>query len=194
MCTHPTSNHHLSTADLTVIRQIHQHTAWLSTHLSQDLLTQTHHQNACISFTICTRSESSSKFLQHKKNDNFDCSWSSCPSPTSSTLLQHKPSYLSDAAKNPRHSRSSKLQSSFLLKSFYLFPKSSHSPRTPPTQLSEIYLFYLLPILYLVPQKLVFSLTDFWSFFSKGPLLLPEASPKRSVPIQSNPGSAVLPP
>ncbi len=35
--------------------------------------------------------------------------------------------------------------------------------------------------------------TDFWSFFSKGPLLLPEASPKRSVPIQSNPGSAVLP-
>jgi hypothetical protein len=60
------SNHHLSTADLTVIRQIHQHTAQLRTHLSQDLLTQTHHQNACISFTICTRSESSSRFLQHK--------------------------------------------------------------------------------------------------------------------------------
>ncbi len=58
------SNHHLPTVDLTIIRQIHQHTARLSTHLSQDLLTQTHHQNACISFTTCTRSESSSRFLQ----------------------------------------------------------------------------------------------------------------------------------
>ncbi len=159
MCTHPTSNHHLSTADLTVIRQIHQYTTRLSTHLSQDLLTQTHHQNACISFTICTRFESSSRFLQHK-NDNSDRSGSSCPSPTSYTFLQHEPSYLSNAAENLRHSRSSELQSSSLPKSFYLSPKSSRSPRTQPTQLSEIYLLYILPILYYLlyllpcPQKL----------------------------------------
>ncbi len=153
------SNHHLSTADLTVIQQIHQHTAQLSTYLSQDLLTQTHHQNACISFIICTCFESSNRFLQHK-NDNSNRSGSSCPSPTSSTLLQHEPSYLSDVVENPRHSRSYELQSSSLLKSFYLSPKSSRSLRTQPTQLSEIYLFYLSPILYCLfyllprPQKL----------------------------------------
>jgi hypothetical protein len=126
---HPTSNHHLSTADLTVIRQTHQGIARLGTHLSQDLLTQTHHQNVCISFTICTYSESSSSFLQHK-NDNSDRSGSSRLPPTSSTLLQHEPSYLSDTAENPRHSRSSELQSSSLLKSFYSSPKSSRSPPT----------------------------------------------------------------
>ncbi len=147
MCTHPTSNHHLSTADLTAIRQTHQHTARLSTHLSQDLLTQTHHQNACISFTIYTRSESSSRFLQ-QKNDNSDHSGSSCPFPTSSTLLQHKPSYLLDATENPRHSQSSELHSSSLLKSFYVFPKSSRSPKTQHAQLSGIYLLSLLPMLY----------------------------------------------
>jgi hypothetical protein len=49
MCTHPTSNHHLSTADLTAIRQTHQHTARLNTHLSQDLLTQTDHPK-CLHF------------------------------------------------------------------------------------------------------------------------------------------------
>jgi hypothetical protein len=147
MGTHPTSNHHLSTTDLTAIRQTHQDTARLSTHLSQDLFTQTHHQNACISFTICTRSKSSGSLLQHKNNKS-DRSGSSHPSPTSSTLLQHEPGYLSDAAENPRHSRSSELPSSSPLKSFYLFPKSSRSPPTQSTQLSVIYLLCLLPILY----------------------------------------------
>ncbi len=62
--------------------------------------------------------------------------------------------------KNPRHSRNSELQNSSLLKSFYLSPKLSRSPRTQHTQLSEIYLCYLFHILYYLfyllhcPQKL----------------------------------------
>jgi hypothetical protein len=88
------------------------------------------------------------KQVSSTRNDKSDRSGSSCSSPTSSTLLQHEPSYLSDAAENPRHSRSSELQSSSLLKSFYLSPKLSRSPKTQHTQLSEIYLFCSLHILY----------------------------------------------
>ncbi len=131
MGTHPTSNHHLSTVDLTAIRQTHRDTARLSTHLSQDPFTQTHHQNACISFTICTCSESSSSFLLTPKITTPIVLGVLVSSPTSSTLLQHEPSYLLDAAENPRHSRSSELHSSSPFKSFY----SSKSSRSPPLSL-----------------------------------------------------------
>ncbi len=124
------------------------------------------------------------------------------PSPTSSTLLQHNPSYLSDAAENPRHNWSSELPSSSLSSTSIPLPKiislSSNSAYLAVWDLSRLSVLY--PSLsfslcsFYLQKKNSPPLIDFWSFFSKGPLLLPEASPKHSVPIQSNLWSAVLPP
>jgi len=100
---------------------------------------------------------------------------------------------------NPRHSRSSDATEIFPSQ-VLLFPKLSlPSFQLPPSLMSDLppcYLFHLLhSVLFSTLPKIV-SLppTDSWSFILRGPLLLPDASPKRSVPIKSDPESAVSTP
>ncbi len=76
------------------------------------------------------------------KNHESDRSWSSCSSSTSSILLQLELSYLSDAAEDQKHSKSSQLQSSSLLSFLLSFSQNSFlPPKLPLSPLSDLYPF-----------------------------------------------------
>jgi len=104
-----------------------------------------------------------------------------------SILLQHEPSYLSDAAEIQDITEA--LSYRVLLSS----PKLSHSSKT--TALPAIWSTSLLSVLSSTLPKNCLSTSVQTSdpSSSKGPLLLPEASPKRSMLIQSDLESAVSP-
>jgi len=105
-----------------------------------------------------------------------------------SILLQHEPSYLSDAVKIQDIAEVLSYLA-LLFSSSSTSPKSSHSSKTTafsPVWSSSLLSVLSLPlrsILYIAPKKLSPSLQTSDPSSSQGPLLLPEASPKRSVPI-----------
>ncbi len=166
MGTHPTLNYRLSNADLTAIRQTHRDTVRLSTHFSQDLFTHTHHQNTCISFTICTCSKSSSSFLlTHRQRLRSFWEFSS--------LLLHPPHSCSmnlatyqTQRNNPRHSRNSHATEHFpslVLLFLKIISLSYHSAFPAVSHLYPLFVFYLQlyvlsPPLY--PKNLLLSLSQ----------------------------------
>jgi len=112
-----------------------------------------------------------------------------------SILLQHEPNYLSDAAE---------IQDIAEALSYRDLPFSSSSVSKIISLFQNyrllwclIYLLTICSISYIpfyplhCPKNCLSFRLDFWSFLLRGPLLLPEASPKRSVPIKSDPESVV---
>ncbi len=122
------------------------------------------------------------------QNNESNRSWSSCSSSTSPILLQLELGYLSDAAEIQDIAEALSYRALF-------FPSSSISPKLSPsskttalsavwsTSLLSVLSLTLCSILYIAPKIPSPSLQTSDSSSSKGPLLLPEASPKRSVPI-----------
>ncbi len=129
------------------------------THLSRSPLTQTHHKNSCISFTICTYSESSGSFLQHKttKSDRSGVLVSflhrlfSCSTNLATYQTQRKIQDIAEAQSYKSPSFSS---------------KSSPHLKTQSTHLSILFLLCPLPIS---------SLCVFY-FLSTKPIVLQQTS------------------
>ncbi len=134
---------------------------------------------------VYTYSDSTSMSPQNNESDR---SWSSCSSSTSSILLQLELGYLSDAAEIQDIAEA--LSSPQLFSSQVLLYLQNYLPlsKLQPPLLSDLPPYYLFYLLHSVlsstfPKILSPSPQTSDSSSSKGPLLLPEASPKRSVPI-----------
>ncbi len=121
------------------------------------------------------------------QNNESDRSWSSCSS-TSSILLQLELGYLSGTAEIQDIAEA--LSSPQLFSSQVLLYLQNYLPlsKLQPPLLSDLPPYYLFYLLHSVlsstfPKILSPSPQTSDSSSSKGPLLLPEASPKCSVPI-----------
>ncbi len=100
---------------------------------------------------------------------------------------------------NPRHSRSSDATEIFPSQVLLFSKLSLSSPKLPPSLMHDPPPYFFCSISYtpfysLHCPKLSLPPTDSWSFILRGLLLLPDAFPKLSVPIKSDPESAVSTP
>ncbi len=98
-----------------------------------------------------------------------------------SILLQHEPSYLSDAAEIQDIAEALSYRV-LLFSSSSISPILSLSSQLHTSWLSDLLPYYLFHLLH-CPKIVSPSIQTSDPSSSKGPLLLPEASPKRSVPI-----------
>jgi hypothetical protein len=176
----------------------------LTHHASIDCRTQQH----IILQTTCTQNEGSKMIvLSSYSLSIYIPTAQACPSSQNnkslllllfSILLQHEPSYLSDAAEIQDIAEVLMLQRSSLLK-FFFFQNCLSLFFHYRLLWCLIYLLTICSISYtpfysLHCPKLSLPPTDSWSFILRGLLLLPDAFPKLSVPIKSDPESAVSTP
>ncbi len=126
------------------------------------------------------------QILQQKRES--DSSSSPCSLSSSPRLLQHELNYLSDAAEDHKHSQALSYRA-LLFSSPSISPNLSHPPKNYSLLACLIYLLTICHTLHSVlssifsPKIVSFSVQTSDPFSSKYPLLLPEASPKRPVPI-----------
>jgi hypothetical protein len=164
---------------LTCCDQTQQHNSRRNMHL-----TQVHQgKNAFILFTSYIHAPKAQACLSTQNNKSLLLL-------LFSILLQHEPSYLSDAAEiqdiaEALSYRAFLFSSQILLclQNYLILPKTTALSAVWSTSLLSVLSLTLCSILYIAPQKFSPSLQTSDSSSSQGPLLLPEASPKRSVPI-----------